>query len=166
MRHIGIALDEDELVKLKDLAEVRQTADPTRAFCLFPPEDVAEQVIAAQRQRDDAPLKVQTTQGNPTHREWHPCLPLSSFFPAQRMIPKGVSSPGCCFDCTYFESFSALKQPGYSKDAKLCQVLLALAVTETGLPVHFRAPPLKGWPLYSAFEIAKFEIIQAQILEQ
>ena len=51
------------------------------------------------------------------------------------------------FDCTtlYFESFTedALKQPGYSKDAKFkeCQVLLALAVTETGLPVRYTVLP-------------------------
>ena len=51
------------------------------------------------------------------------------------------------FDCTtlYFESFTEddLKQPGYSKDAKFkeCQVLLALAVTEDGLPVHYKVLP-------------------------
>ena len=69
VRHIGIALDEDELVKLKDLAEVvkaKLQADTQPA--LFPPEDVAEQVIAAQRQRDDAPLKVDLKQLKETQR--------------------------------------------------------------------------------------------------
>lgn len=51
------------------------------------------------------------------------------------------------FDCTtlYFESFKTddLKQPGYSKDAKFkeSQVLLALMVTEDGLPVGFEILP-------------------------
>ena len=51
------------------------------------------------------------------------------------------------FDCTtlYFESFKEdeLKQPGYSKDAKFkeMQVLLALMVTEDGIPVGFEVLP-------------------------
>ena len=51
------------------------------------------------------------------------------------------------FDCTtlYFESFweDSLRQSGYSKDAKFkeTQVLLALAVTEGGLPVSYEALP-------------------------
>lgn len=51
------------------------------------------------------------------------------------------------FDCTtlYFESFKTddLKQPGYSKDAKFkeSQVLMALMVTEEGLPVGFEILP-------------------------
>ena len=51
------------------------------------------------------------------------------------------------FDCTtlYFESFVAdeLKAPGYSKDGKFkeSQVLLALTVTEHGLPVQYRVLP-------------------------
>ena len=56
VRHIGIAFDEDELVKLKDLAEVvkaKLQADTQPE--LFPPEDVAEQVIAAQRRQDECP---------------------------------------------------------------------------------------------------------------
>lgn len=51
------------------------------------------------------------------------------------------------FDCTtlYFESFKDddLKQSGYSKDGKFkeTQILLALMVTEEGLPVHFEILP-------------------------
>ena len=51
------------------------------------------------------------------------------------------------FDCTtlYFESFveDELKQAGYSKDAKFkeSQVLLALAVTQSGLPVSYEVFP-------------------------
>ena len=51
------------------------------------------------------------------------------------------------FDCTtlHFESFveDALKQPGYSKDAKFkeCQVLLALMVTPAGVPVSYELLP-------------------------
>ena len=51
------------------------------------------------------------------------------------------------FDCTtlYFESFVSdeLKAPGYSKDGKFkeSQVLLALMVTEHGLPVQYQVLP-------------------------
>ena len=223
VRHIGIALDEDELVKLKDLAEVvkaKLQADTQPA--LFPPEDVAEQVIAAQRQRDDAPLKVDLKQLKETQRivsgihavygAVYDALGLSRLLPAYRYrashkalfhsVMARLANPDSkrasvralaadfgvqvsleqvyrmmdlwdekrieqlnalagaqaqallggplrvlFFDCTtlYFESFSedTLKQPGYSKDAKFkeCQVLLALAVTETGLPVHYQVLP-------------------------
>ena len=59
VRHIGIARDEDQLVKLKDLAEVikaKLQADTQPQ--LYRPEDVAAQVIAAQRHQDEAPLNV------------------------------------------------------------------------------------------------------------
>lgn len=51
------------------------------------------------------------------------------------------------FDCTtlYFESFQvdALRQPGYSKDAKFkeSQVLMALMVTHDGLPLGYELLP-------------------------
>ena len=58
VRHIGIAMDEDELVRLKDLAAVvKAKLEADTQPGLFPPEDVAEQVIAAQRQQDEAPLR-------------------------------------------------------------------------------------------------------------
>ena len=224
VRHIGIAFDEDELVKLKDLAEVvkaKLQADTQPE--LFPPEDVAEQVIAAQRrQDDDAPLKVDLKQLKETQRivsgihavygAVYESLGLDRLLPAWRYT---ASNRALChsvlarlanpqskrasvrvleddfgvrlsleqvyrmmdlwdddriarlnalagaqakallggplrvlfFDCTtlYFESFTEddLKQPGYSKDAKFkeCQVLLALAVTEDGLPVHYKVLP-------------------------
>ena len=69
VRHIGIALDEDELVKLKDLAEVvKATLEADTQPQLFPPEDVAEQVIAARADQDDAPLKVDLKQLIETQR--------------------------------------------------------------------------------------------------
>ena len=219
VRHIGIALDEDELVKLKDLAEVvkaKLQADTQPQ--LFPPEDVAEQVIAAQQHQDAAPLTVNLKQLRETQRlisgihavygavyeslgldrllpAWryrasHKALfhsvmarlanpdskrasvrALDTDFGVQVSLPQvyrmmDLLDEDCIerlntlaaqqarallggplrvlfFDCTtlYFESFTedALKQPGYSKDAKFkeCQVLLALAVTETGLPVRY-----------------------------
>ena len=64
---------------------------------------------------------------------------------AQGLLNKPVQA--LFFDCTtlYFESFQTddLKQPGYSKDAKFkeSQVLLALMVTEEGLPVGFEVLP-------------------------
>ena len=65
------------------------------------------------------------------------------------------------FDCTtlYFESFTEddLKQPGYSKDAKFkeCQVLLALAVTETGLPVRYTVLPGATFEGHSLIPVVK-----------
>ena len=59
VRHIGIARDEDQLVQLKDLAEVvkaKLQADTQPQLCR--PEDVVEQVIAAQQHQDEAPLNV------------------------------------------------------------------------------------------------------------
>jgi len=65
------------------------------------------------------------------------------------------------FDCTtlYFESFTDddLKQPGYSKDAKFkeCQVLLALAVTDTGLPVRYTVLPGATFEGHSLIPVVK-----------
>ncbi|MYH68622.1 MAG: IS1634 family transposase [Gammaproteobacteria bacterium] len=223
VRHIGIALDGDELVRLKDLAEVvkAKLAADTQPQ-LFPPEDVAEQLIAARSRRDDAPLKVDLKQLIETQRltsgihavygAVYEALGLSRLLPAWRYrashkalfhnVMARLANPDSkrasvralaadfgvqvslpqvyrmmdlldadrierlnalagqqakallggtlrvlFFDCTtlYFESFTedALKQPGYSKDAKFkeCQVLLALAVTETGLPVRYTVLP-------------------------
>ena len=223
VRHIGVALDEDELVKLKDLAEVvKAKLEADTQPELFPPDDVAEQVIAAQRRCDEGPLKVDLKQLRETRRlvsgihavygAVYESLGLNRLLPAWRYrashkalyhsVMARLANPDSkrasvraleedfgvqvslpqvyrmmdlfdetrieqlntlagqqakallggplrvlFFDCTtlYFESFSddALKQPGYSKDAKFkeCQVLLALAVTETGLPVHYRVLP-------------------------
>lgn len=69
VRHIGIALDEDELVRLKDLAEVvkaKLQADTQPQ--LFPPEDVAEQLSAARARQDDSPLKVELKALRETQR--------------------------------------------------------------------------------------------------
>ena len=65
------------------------------------------------------------------------------------------------FDCTtlYFESFTEdeLKQKGYSKDAKFneCQVLLALLVTEAGLPVHYEVLPGATFEGHSLVPVVK-----------
>ena len=59
------------------------------------------------------------------------------------------------FDCTtvYFESFQQdeLKNPGYSKDAKVqeSQVLLALMVTPEGLPIRYELLPGKTFEGHS-----------------
>ena len=79
------------------------------------------------------------------------------------------------FDCTtlYFESFcdDELKQPGYSKDGKFkeCQVLLALMVTETGLPVHHLVLPgasFEGHSLVPVLEALRkdYDIQQAVVV--
>ena len=237
VRHIGIAMDEDELVKLKDLAEVvkaKLQADTQPE--LFPPDDVADQVIAAQRRQDDTPLKVDLKQLKETQRivsgihavygAVYESLGLDRLLPAWRYT---ASNRALChsvlarlanptskrasvralaadfgvqvslaqvyrmmdlldekrieqlntlageqakallggplrvlfFDCTtlYFESFSddELKQPGYSKDARFkeCQVLLALVVTETGLPVHYRVLPGATFEGHSLIPVVK-----------
>ena len=223
VRHIGTARDADELARLKDLAEVvkaKLEADVQPA--LFPPDDVAEQVIAAQAQQDSAPLKVDLRQLRETQRlvsgihavygAAYESLGLDRLLPAWRYRASHKALFHCVmarlanpdskrasvraleadfgvqvslpqvyrmmdllddtrieqlntlagqqarallggpvrilfFDCTtlYFESFTEddLKAPGYSKDAKFkeCQVLLALAVTEAGLPVRYTVLP-------------------------
>ena len=238
VRHIGIAMDEDELVKLKDLAEVVKAKLQAHTQPeLFPPEDVAGQVIAAQRQQqDDTPLRVDLKQLRETRRvvsgihavygAVYEALGLHRLLPAWRYrashkalchsVMARLANPKSkrasvraleedfgvqvsleqvyrmmdlfdddriarlnalagaqarsllggplrvlFFDCTtlYFESFSedALKQPGYSKDAKFkeCQVLLALAVTETGLPVHYRVLPGATFEGHSLIPVVK-----------
>lgn len=68
---------------------------------------------------------------------------------AQALLPAPLQL--WLFDCTtlYFESFVAddLKQPGYSKDGKVkeSQVVLALAVTAEGLPVGYEVFPGKQY---------------------
>ena len=237
VRHIGIAMDADELVKLKDLAEVvkaKLQADTQPE--LFPPDDVADQVIAARRQCDDAPLKVDLKQLRETQRivsgihavygAVYEALGLHRLLPAWRYrashkalchsVLARLANPTSkrasvralaadfgvqvslaqvyrmmdlldekrieqlntlageqakallggplrvlFFDCTtlYFESFSddELKQPGYSKDARFkeCQVLLALVVTETGLPVHYRVLPGATFEGHSLIPVVK-----------
>ena len=69
VRHIGIALDENELVKLKDLVEVvKAKLEADTQPELFPPEGVAEQVIAAQQHQDEAPLNVNLKHLRETQR--------------------------------------------------------------------------------------------------
>ena len=73
------------------------------------------------------------------------------------------------FDCTtlYFESFTEdeLKQKGYSKDAKFneCQVLLALLVTEAGLPVHYEVLPGARFEGHSLIPVVKALQIQYNV---
>ena len=237
VRHIGIAMGEEELVRLKDLAEVvkaKLEAD-TRPE-LFPPEDVAEQVIAARSRQDDAPLNVNLKALRETQRlisgihavygavyeslrldrllpAWryrasHKALfhtvmarlanpdskragvrALESDFGVRLSLPRvyrmmDLLDEDCIerlntlageqarallggplrvlfFDCTtlYFESFTEdeLKQSGYSKDAKFkeCQVLLALAVTDTGLPVRYTVLPGASFEGHSLIPVVK-----------
>ena len=237
VRHIGIAMDAEELVRLKDLAEVVKAKLQAHTQPeLFPPEDVAEQVIAARQRQDDAPVKVDLKQLRETQRivsgihavygAVYESLSLHRLLPAWRYrashkalchsVMARLANPKSkrasvralaadfgvqvsleqvyrmmdlwdddriarlntlagqqaqallggplrvlFFDCTtlYFESFSedALKQPGYSKDAKFkeCQVLLALAVTETGLPVHYRVLPGATFEGHSLIPVVK-----------
>ncbi len=69
VRHIGIAFDEDELVRLKDLAEVvKAKLQAETQPELFPPEDVAEQLSAARARQDDSPLKVELKALRETQR--------------------------------------------------------------------------------------------------
>ena len=237
VRHIGIAMDEDELVRLNDLAEVvKAKLEADTQPELFRPEDVAEQVIAAQQHQDDAPLKVDLKALRETQRiisgihavygavyeslglrrllpAWryrasHKALfhsvmarlanpdskrasvrALDADFGVQVSLPQvyrmmDLLDEACIervntlageqarallggrlrvlfFDCTtlYFESFTEdeLKQPGYSKDAKFkeCQVLLALAVTETGLPVRYTVLPGATFEGHSLIPVVK-----------
>ena len=92
MRHIGIALDEDELVRLKDLAAVvKAKLEADTQPQLFPPEDVAEQVIAAQQHQDDSP-----PQGGP---QAPPGKPSASSAASMRCTARCTSPwalTGCC----------------------------------------------------------------------
>ena len=237
VRHIGIAFDEDELVRLKDLAEVvKAKLQAETQPELFPPEDVAEQLIAARARQDDSPLKVELKALRETQRvisgihavygAVYEDLGLSRLLPAWRYrashkalfhtVMARLANPdskrasvraltadfgvqvslpqiyrmmdlldAACierlntlaetqarallggplrvlfFDCTtlYFESFTddELKQPGYSKDAKFkeCQVLLALAVTDTGLPVRYTVLPGATFEGHSLIPVVK-----------
>lgn len=59
VRHIGIAMDDDELARLKELAEVvKAKLESQRQPSLFEPETVAKQVIAAKQREDKTPLNV------------------------------------------------------------------------------------------------------------
>ena len=63
MRHIGVATDAEELARLKELGEyLKARIAHERQPSLFPPEQVAEQVIEAARREaeapDTAPLRV------------------------------------------------------------------------------------------------------------
>ena len=49
LRHVGIAMDEDELIKLKELAEyIKAKLEAEHQPSLFSPEDVMEQVLKSQ----------------------------------------------------------------------------------------------------------------------
>jgi len=55
VRHIGIAMDDDELVRLKDLAEVvKAKIESQHQANLFEPEEVAQQAIVAKAARAEA----------------------------------------------------------------------------------------------------------------
>jgi len=62
VRHIGIAMDDDELVRLRDLGEyVKAKIEAESQPTLFPAEDLAQLAIEARRRseaQDDQPLQV------------------------------------------------------------------------------------------------------------
>jgi transposase len=65
IRHVGIAMDEEELVLLKELAQVTKARlEAEHQPQLFPPEQVARQIIEAKAQSDDRqePLHVDLRQ--------------------------------------------------------------------------------------------------------
>ncbi len=237
IRHIGIARDDDELVRLKDLGEyIKAKLEAETQPQLFPPEQVAEQVIECRRRRDGEPLPVDLKQLRETariitgvhdvygalfhqlglsqllsarryrvsHQVLYHCvmarlanpqskrasvqalaenfgvrLPLQKVYRMMdrlddRIIARLNALAGeqakslfggtlrvVLFDCTtlYFESFcdDELKQPGYSKDGKHreCQVIVALAVTETGLPVHHLVLPGATFEGHSLIPVIK-----------
>ena len=69
VRHIGIALDAAELVKLKDLAEVvKAKLQALTQPELFAPDATARQVIVAKQREADRPLKVDFRQLRETQR--------------------------------------------------------------------------------------------------
>ena len=63
LRHVGIAMDEDELVRLQELAVVvmAKLQAQTQAS-LFPPEQTAQQIIASKRRLERRPLPVDLKQ--------------------------------------------------------------------------------------------------------
>ena len=51
VRHVGVAMDDDELQRLRDLAEfIKAKLDAAVQPSLFPPEETARQVIEARQQ--------------------------------------------------------------------------------------------------------------------
>lgn len=69
VRHIGIALDADELVRLKALAEVVKAELHAQSQPeLFAPDATARQVVAAKQRAADRPLKVDLRQLRETQR--------------------------------------------------------------------------------------------------
>ena len=59
VRYIGIAMDDDELVRLKELAEVvKAKLEAQHQPSLFTPETVAQQIIQAKAKEEDGPLNV------------------------------------------------------------------------------------------------------------
>ena len=62
VRHVGIAMDDDELVRLKELGEfIKAKISDERQPGLFPPEPIAEQAIRASRAANKA-LRVDLKQ--------------------------------------------------------------------------------------------------------
>lgn len=63
VRHIGIAMDDDELRRLKELAEVvKAKMENQHQANLFAPEETAKQVIEAKAKDSDKPLNVNLKQ--------------------------------------------------------------------------------------------------------
>ncbi len=59
VRHVGIAMDDQELEKLKELAEhIKYKLKEERQPSLFRPEKLAEMAIEAKKQQDDNPILV------------------------------------------------------------------------------------------------------------
>ena len=59
IRHIGIAQDEDELLRLRELGEfIKAKLENENQLSFFPPEDIAKQVIASKLRHCNKPLKV------------------------------------------------------------------------------------------------------------
>ena len=63
VRYVGVAMNDDELVYLKELAEfIKAKLESDHQPELFAPEEVAKQVIAAKAARDSKPLTVDLKQ--------------------------------------------------------------------------------------------------------
>jgi len=59
IRHVGVAQDEDELYRLGELGEfIKAKLESENQLSLFPPEEIAKQVIASQSRHCDKPLRV------------------------------------------------------------------------------------------------------------
>ena len=59
IRHIGIAQDEDELLRLRELGEfIKAKLENENQLSFFAPEDIAKQVIASKLRHCNKPLKV------------------------------------------------------------------------------------------------------------